>query len=372
MPNKRRTLLVISIVLGVLFYNFYLQELLAFNEAKSAKTLDGIQSYFRKYPNGRYAKELEVIEENLAFENVKKYPTQFSIRQYYKYCGEGRRLVNVKFEEVKLSSNIDVVRSFIAEYPKSSFTPEVKRKLNALWMAEFTIYENAVKKAGTAADQKSVVFFRELLTYMRAKDLSHIYVKFKRTTRLKDYLEYSAEARNLLDLMYTDHPVEANIKSLRDNFSEGNLDNLEDDVVKEMKSVFFGIFTNDFFGIEKVTDTTHIKPNDVVLQISYELESQEEMALGTKVPDLWIHTQTSDYGLKNFMGYIIGIDARFSFDFKIPNSNLDYKFKFLGNPGSNISGFSGMNEGYRIMVRNTFSDFIRNLSNNFGLTRTDK
>lgn len=369
MTSKRRLILVSSALLCILFYSFYLKERLQFNESKSATTLAGMQTYFRKYPNGRYVKELEVLEEEMAYNLVKNNPSMINIRQYYTYCGEGRRMDYVMFQEVKQASNIDVVRSFIQSYPKSKYISDAKQKLSALWTAEFDIYEEAVKKAGNSADAKSVAFFRELLKYMKSKDLSQIYIKFNRTTRLKDYTEYSAEARNYLDLMYTDHPVKSNISSLKGNFSEGNLESLEEDVVKEMKSVFFGIFTNDFFGIDKATSDTKIGPNDLVLNISYEIESQEEVVLGTKVPDLWVHSQSTEYGLKSFKGYIIGIDARFNFDFKIPNSNQSYGFKYIGKPGNNISGFEGMNEGYRIMVRNTFSDFIRNIGDNFGLSR---
>jgi hypothetical protein len=369
MTSKRRLILIASALLCILFYSFYLKERLQFNESKSATTLAGMQTYFRKYPQGRYVKDLEILEEEMAYKLVKKDPSMINISQYYKYCGEGRRTDYVMFQEVKQASNIDVVRSFIQSYPNSKYISDAKKKLSTMWTAEFDIYEEAVKKAGNSADAKSVAFFRELLKYMKSKDLSQIYIKFNRTTRLKDYTEYSSEARNYLDLMYTDHPVKSNITSLKGNFSEGNLESLEEDVVKEMKSVFFGIFTNDFFGIDKATNNSKIGPNDLVLQISYEIESQEEVVLGTKVPDLWIHTQTSEYGVSSFQGYIIGIDAKFNFDFKIPNSSQSYAFKYIGDPGSNISGFEGMNEGYRIMVRNTFSDFVRNISDNFGLSR---
>jgi len=71
MQNKRG-IVVIGIFIGsIFFYTFYLKERLAFNKAKESKTLPSLQSYFLDYPNGRYVKEVEIIEEQIAFKNVR-------------------------------------------------------------------------------------------------------------------------------------------------------------------------------------------------------------------------------------------------------------------------------------------------------------
>ena len=365
MQNKRRNV-VIGIVIGsIFFYFFYLKERLAFNKAKESKTLTSMQSYFLDYPSGRYVKELEVIEEKMAFDNVRKNPTEFNFRQYYNLCNGGRRMEYVRFEEVKQSSNVAIVRSFITEYPTSKYLAQSKQKLNDLWTAEFTIYEASVKNAGQKVDRKSVVFFRDLLNYMRSKDLSTIYIDFDRKIELKDYYEYSAKAKEIAMLAYGEqHSLESNLVSLKSNFSEGNLNLLEEEVVQEMKSVLFGIFSNDFFGIEMVNENTKLGPNDLVISISYNIENEESNYQGTKYPNLWEHSRNNI-----FIEWLIGIDANFNFDFNIRNINKSYQFKYKGSPGDNIRGIADMSEGYRIMVRNTFSDFINNISNNFGLAQ---
>jgi hypothetical protein len=356
---------VIGILIGsIFFYSFYLKERLAFNKAKESKTLTSMQSYFLDYPSGRYVKELEVIEEKMAFDNVRKNPTVFNFRQYYNLCNGGKRMEYVRFEEVKQSSNVAIVRSFITEYPTSKYLAQSKQKLNDLWASELIIYENSVKNAGQKVDKKSVVFFRDLLNYMRSKDLSTIYIDFDRKIELKDYYEYSAKAKEIAMLAYGEQHSFEYLLSLKSNFSEGNLDILEEEVVQEMKSVLFGIFSNDFFGIEMVNENTKLGPNDLVISISYNIENQENNYQGTKYPDLWQYTENNI-----FKNWVIGIDANFNFDFNIRNINKSYQFKYKGSPGDNIQGFDGMNEGYRMMVRNTFSDFINNISNNFGLAQ---
>ena len=365
MQNKRRNVIIGILIGSIFFYSFYLKERLAFNKAKESKTLTSMQSYFLDYPSGRYVKELEVIEEKMAFDNVRKNPTVFNIRQYYNLCAGGRRMEYVRFEEVKQSSNVAIVRSFITEYPTSKYLAQSKQKLNDLWASELIIYENSVKNAGQKANRKSVVFFRDLLNYMRSKDLSTIYIDFERKIELKDYYEYSAKAKELAQYSYGEkYPLEGNLVSLKSNFSEGNLDLLEDEVVQEMKSVLFGIFSKDFFGIEMVNENTKLGTNDLVIVISYNIENQEENDQGTNFPKIWEHTRNNI-----FIDWLIGIDANFNFDFNIKNINKSYQFKYKGSPGDNIQGIADMSEGYRMMVRNTFSDFINNISNNFGLAQ---
>lgn len=364
MKNKRRNVVIGTLIASIFFYSFYLKERLAFSKAKEAKTLTTMQSYFLDYPNGRYVKELEVIEEKMAFDNVRKNPTEFNFRQYYSLCGGGRRMEYVRFEEVKQSSNVAIVRSFIKDYPTSKYLAKSKQRLNDLWTAEFTIYDTSVKNAGQKVDRKSVVFFRDLLNYMRQKDLSTIYIDFERKIELKDYYEYSAKAKEITMLAYGEQHSFEYLLSLKSNFSQGNLDLLEEDVVQEMKSVLFGIFSNDFFGIEMVNENTKLGPNDLVISISYNIENQENNYQGTKYPDLWQYTENNI-----FQNWVLGIDANFNFDFNIKNINKSYQFKYKGSPGDNIQGFDGMNDAYRMMVRNTFSDFINNISRNFGLAQ---
>ena len=364
MQNKRRNVIIGILIGSIFFYTFYLKERLAFNKAKESKTLTSMQSYFLDYPSGRYVKELEIIEEKMAFDNVRKNPTEFNFRQYYNLCDGGRRMEYVRFEEVKQSSNVAIVRSFITEYPTSKYLAQSKQKLNDLWTAEFTIYEASVKNAGQKVDMKSVVFFRDLLNYMRSKDLSTIYIDFERKIELKDYYEYSAKAKEIAMLAYGEQHSFEYLLSLKSNFSEGNLDLLEEEVVQEMKSVLFGIFSNDFFGIEMVNENTKLGPNDLVILISYNIENQEDNYEGTKYPNLWEYTENHI-----FKNWVIGIDANFNFAFNIRNINKSYQFKYKGSPGDNIQGIADMNEAYRMMVRNTFSDFINNISNNFGLAQ---
>lgn len=364
MQNKRRNVVIGILIGSIFFYSFYLKERLAFNKAKESKTLTSMQSYFLDYPSGRYVKELEIIEEKMAFDNVIKNPTEFNFRQYYNLCDGGRRMEYVRFEEVKQSSNVAIVRSFITEYPTSKYLAQSKQKLNDLWTAEFTIYETSVKNAGHKVDGKSVVFFRDLLNYMRSKDLSTIYIDFDRKIELKDYYEYSAKAKEIAMLAYGEQHSFEYLLSLKTNFSEGNLDLLEEEVVQEMKSVLFGIFSNDFFGIEMVNENTKLGPNDLVILISYNIENQEDNYQGTKYPNLWEYTENHI-----FKNWVIGIDANFNFAFNIRNINKSYQFKYKGSPGDNVQGIADMGEGYRIMVRNTFSDFIKNISRNFGLAQ---
>ena len=364
MQNKRRNVAIGILIGSIFFYSFYLKERLAFNKAKESKTLTSMQSYFLDYPSGRYVKELELIEEKIAFDNVRKNPTVFNIRQYYNLCDGGRRMEYVRFEEVKQSSNVAIVRSFIAEYPTSKYLAQSKQKLNDLWASELIIYETSVKNVGQKANRKSVVFFRELLNYMRSKDLSTIYIDFERKIDLKDYYEYSAKAKEIAMLAYGEQHSFEYLLSLKSNFSEGNLDLLEEDVVQEMKSVLFGIFSNDFFGIEMVNENTKLGPNDLVISISYNIENEEDNYQGTKYPILWEHTRNNI-----FQNWLIGVDANFNFDFNIKNINKSYQFKYKGSPGDNIQGIADMNEAYRRMVRNTFSDFINNISRNFGLAQ---
>ena len=365
MQNKRRNVVIVILIGSIFFYSFYLKERLAFNKAKESKTLTSMQSYFLDYPSGRYVKELEIIEEKMAFDNVRKNPTEFNFRQYYNLCDGGRRMEYVRFEEVKQSSNVAIVRSFIAEYPTSKYLAQSKQKLNDLWASELIIYETSVKNAGQKANRKSVVFFRDLLNYMRSKDLSTIYIDFERKIELKDYYEYSAKAKELAQYFYGEkYPLESNLISLKSNFSEGNLDLLEAEVMQEMRSVLFGIFSNDFFGIEMVNENTKLGPNDLVISISYNIESQENNFLGTKYPNIWRYTENN-----NFKSWLIGVDANFKFDFNIRNINKSYQYKYKGSPGKNIEGFDDIKDAYRMMVRNTFSDFINNISRNFGLAQ---
>jgi hypothetical protein len=63
----------------------------------------------------------------------------------------------------------------------------------------------------------------------------------------------------------------------------------------------------------------------------------------------------------------MGLEADFSFKFINPGTNELFIFNEKGSPGDNISGFNGLNQGYSIMIGNTFADFISKVSNHIGL-----
>jgi hypothetical protein len=365
------------IILLILSYFFYFKELFYYNKIMKSDNLIELNSYFDRYPDGRYVNEVKTKLEEVSFGQVTKDSSALAIEAYYKYCPKGKHLENVEFIELYKFPTIAKVRGFQETYPTSKFINQVNKKELEMWEFELAAFEQNVINKQLNPNSKNVRLFRALLSYMKKSRNYKFTIVFKRNLNLKDFSDYSAVVLNEVINGFTygednfgmpyPKPSRSNVFDLKSNFSDEKVEDLEADVFNQVKRSFEEIFTADFFEFEYASSNRSLIKTGKEIYIDIDYQITNEIHHGN-LPSLWTYTTQSSRTYTNtFNGYIMGLEADFSFKFINPGTNELFIFNEKGSPGDNISGFNGLNEGYSIMIGNTFGDFISKVSSHIGL-----
>jgi hypothetical protein len=381
--NKKISILVFLFFIIMLFYIFFLKEFNAYRSSLNTKDLSKIDAYLVKYPNGRYSSEIKAHLENEAYSRVVSDSSSSDIDNYYIFCQEGKHMQDVLFIDLYLSRSIKKAKDFLANYPNSPYREKVAAKIDQLWDDEIKLYEKKVLTYRSGVNVKSVKFFRDLLKYMKENQLTTFYIRFYKNTKIKDYKEYPVESRNICKFFYALEtkdlsiiglapPSDSNVYSVRSNFSEEGILDLEKNVGDEIVNSFHSIFSKDFFNFSIIhsDDPAKVPDKNIVIDLKYRIENDEDEFSGNLVPNLWQSTEsyTELPSSKRFKGYILALKVEFMINIiNIGNKDV-FSISEKGNPGSEISGFENYREAYKIMVGNNFTDFIKKVSLKLGLS----
>ena len=380
-PNqtiKPKHYVVGLIILLILSYFAYFKELFYYNKVMKSDSLIELNSYFENYPGGRYSTEVKFKIEEVAFNHVVNDSSSVSIEAYYKYCPEGKHLENVEFIELFKYPTIARVRKFQDTYPTSKFISQVNKKELEMWDYELAAFEQNVINQQINPNSKNVNLFRSLLAYMKKSRDYKFTIVFKKNLKLKDFSDYSAAVLYEVVNGFTygvdnfgipyPKPSRDNVFDLKSNFNDEKIEGLENDVFEQVKNSFERIFTADFFEFEYVSSNSSFAKTGKEIYIDIDYQITNEIHDGN-LPSLWTYTtQSSRTFTKSFNGYIMGLEADFSFKFINPDTQELFIFNEKGSPGDNISGFNGLKEGYAQMISNTFQDFITKVSGHIGLS----
>lgn len=265
-------------------------------------------------------------------------------------------------EEIPLTA----INTYFQMYPSGKYADSVNNIYNRLWDAEIAKYNARDKKRES---DKAVKYMTEMLQYMKTNHVNTIQVNVNPTLKLKDYTEYSASIRQNLEQDFANETLPlntSNMVSLKDNFQQGSLKELEEILLEGIKRSMDSMFTAGFIEVSSFEEKQDNYPQ---LTFNYTIQSQED---SDGYPHLWVYTESSSYigGYSIPKKYLIGITIRFNTVFTIPNSNVSYTYSERGVPESNISDIDDISDGYKRMTQMCFAQFSNKMSKNMGLKET--
>ena len=330
-----------AIILAIIIYNLpYFKEMRFFNKIMEGHTVYDCESYYSKYPNGRYYEDVMNMELELAEQ------------------GEGDKPVAV-------------LTRYLHKFPDGKYAPQFNVKCDSLWDIEIAKYNQRDK---SQESPEAVKFMTEMLAYMKAKRVNAVNLKINPTVHLKDYSEYDGNTKALLSLLYAMEKVNIDttmILSLKANFTEQDRSVLVDILAQGMEKSFGRMFSSDFVAIN--TNSNKFDETSPDITINYEIKNQEFEIVEQAMPEIWTYKEQNailrnQYHIK---GYILGIDVKFDTTFTIPGSSTTYPFAEIGEPGKVISNIQSLSEGYRLMTQMCFAKFSNKMSDNLGLEEID-
>jgi hypothetical protein len=377
--NLKYILGFLAVCLMIFYFAFY-KEYSHSKKALKSSELSEINSYLKAYPNGKYSKEVLIHLEDIAFKGVLKDSSLVSVDNYISFCPKGRRMEDVLVVQFTKSTKVERVRNFINSYPNSKYILKAKLKLSQLWDEEIKFFNDNVKSLQINPNSKSVSFFKSLLSHMKDKNKGVFYIKFRHKKELKEFDEYPIETINLISTLYggsddgfiSPKPSSSNVVALKDNFSEGNIIDLEKKVGEKLKENMESVFSKDFFEFKIITSNENIQVtnSDVMIEIEYKIQNKEIYG----GPSLLTHSRSSDkYGSSRFfVDYVMDIKTIFNLKIKNPSvtstsANSEYSLFENGQTQSEYRNIQSTSDGYIRMVTDTFDDFILKVSKNLGL-----
>jgi len=356
--------LVILAITYLLIYTFYLNEYWSYKDAmKSIKSYE-IKTYLDKYPDGRYTKEVELKLDSVSyFKDVLADSSTTSIEFYLKYLPNGKHTEDVHFIDLYKRPNLPKANEFIKTYNNSSKKEAVEQIINLLWDNEIDHFKMNIGREDISSAK--VDFFLNLLLYMKSVNNNNFVIKFNHTTKLKDFSDYPKSNIQLLNLFLDIPPNNQNVFSLKSNFEESNILNLENSVSSEIENSIIQVFSPDFFTFEIAhsNDEYSASESDIAFLIDYKIKNQE---LSDGFPELWTYEENHI-----FKGYLLGIDVSFSLNLKNPGNNKSLSFEEKGDPGTEISDMNDFTSAYAIMVSRSFNTFVNKITKDIGLTKKD-
>ncbi|WBX76709.1 hypothetical protein PG911_00180 [Tenacibaculum ovolyticum] len=357
---KYYLLIAASILLVV--YLFFVRDYLTYQNVKELKTSESCISYYENYPNGFYTEDVKFIELDITrdINLIRAFLNKYRISSYTE---------EVRFIELDVAKDIELVRVFLKEYPKSNKKEEVLKINNDLWDFEIKNYDEKIKtKKGL--DPKAVVFFKKLLIHMKKLNLSTISLSLSGDVDVKNYREYKPGIIKILDEITFSHAgrnISDNIVDIKKNYSQGNIRGYESIVSGAIENGFENILSHNFIKINTRYDYKH----PIRINIDYEIKNQEKPFYkgDEHVPVIWTYNTTEP---KNkFISFLIGVAINYKFNITLPDDE-SLSFEHKTNALDNISNIRSIEEGYMRMTAQNFNNYGAQLLTKFGLLNSEK
>lgn len=291
-----------------------------------------ITRYLDKYPHGKHYAEVELLYDNCLYNYI-------ADKQYH----------------------MTDVMTYLSVFPRGIHALRVNQMCDSIWESEAAKYHAQLK---TKKATKAVKYIDAMLEYMRNQRVNVLVITTESTLKLKDYTEYSQSVRDNIEAndYYEYLPIHGNVVSLKNNFSQGSQEALNQILSRGLQASFDSIFTPGF--IQVTDDIRNAKKSCPSAVFHYEIKSQEYNQWGTTYPHLWI------YSVNNIpMKYLIGIAISCRVKFTIPNSDITYELSGKGAPEKDISGIKNLSDGYKQMTMISFARFSNDLYSKFGLKK---
>lgn len=413
--SKLLLFLFVSIVIVLVYTKLGLAQFIDYKITIAGQTITHCNSFLMKHPTGKYSGEIKALKDDLSFKEAVKlntgninceafdlYTKEFGNEARYatevdsllSLCRYKTVLITYKDTATTTEVKISEIDQFLKCYPESYYYDNVILMRDTLWNGFIAGYNKEAKSKKT--NKQVTAFFNKLLAYLKIKDKNKIYVQFDKKLQLRDWADFSIAGRKYLDkiveysnankfnrisnysgesmyasLVTITKPSESPPPSLKKYFDEGNINSLQEVITYSLQNSFYEIFSTDFFTVQPAP--SELKPDDVVINISYTIKNKTEMAGNIEIPSLY--QKFSEYkidglsgiGTPSFDGHLLGVNISWGFKFKIPETEQNIAFSLTSNPAENIKNVSDISDAYRKMMETTFQNFTELADKKMGI-----
>lgn len=302
------------------------------------------------------------LGDYLKYRNVIDKQSTRSIIEYYSDYPNGWYIEEVRVEEVLITSDIELVRDFITEYPESQYLYKIETLRLKLWDSEIEYFNLIISKEHSDTD--AITFFRNLLYFMRDHKQSEILLNMSGQIELLDFDDYPQYVQDDWDVLAYDtdyRTISHNVLDLKSNYSKGSISAYENIISNSIESSFENILQENFIKVNNIYSSSSDTLNNK-LKINIEYKISNQVVEGEpEYPNIWTYTNDD-----KFQSYILGIDISYKFNFIIPNID-SYEFSLYADPSNSVEGFDNISEAYEIMTKQNFTDFANKINTKFGI-----
>ena len=195
------------------------------------------------------------FDDYFKYLEVKKNGTSDACKSYYSEFPNGYFTEDVKVIEIQDLRDIVLVRDFFNDYPNSEYSTVELINLE-IWNDEIRRYDSIVE-SNDRFDRDAVVFFRELLTYMRDNNYSEIFVNLKGNVNVQNFDNYAYDIREAIDNVYKYDEgikVTGNIVNITSNYDDGNINDYEQVIKQSILNSFESLLSDNFITLSTYND----------------------------------------------------------------------------------------------------------------------
>jgi hypothetical protein len=363
--------------------------------------------YAIKYPNGYFMEELKVISDTVQYQEALKKqqfccdiipnnvdlvnsgslsnpcPCEY-MSEYIKNQPNGLKkneapqdyrnclYQNIMHQHTTITDMI----AFMNSETSSNRMDSVLVAYNRKWDNVIQVYDKTAKENKAAATPKA--FFVDLLKYLKTNRKTTIYIDFQKTVKLKEWDEFSIEARKLLAEFVKKEPGNNKNPSLMDvepvsiqgYFSDSKIRAQEMEVLSTLQSQLEAVLGNDITLVE--TDSP--PANEPLIRANYRIQNKilTNIIFFGDIPTVYVLTQKEvsprySETKTSFMNYLMGVNVNWNFSCMIPGSKPAFQFNTTTNPQDAIDGFDDTDGAYKKMLQLPFDNFSTKISTTFGL-----
>lgn len=390
---------LILILFGVSWCINSQKEVREFENLKKNPTIESIDDFVAKYPRGEFQIEAISLKDSVRYEEiVKDYEENkekgglgnldcsriaTALRNGISFRPE--KLNNI-YEEcfyynLKLSPSFAMIDKYYENFEEGNFVDSVlilEKKIWADSKDQYLLHNNS-----NEIPFKTRKLMTELFDYGAKSRNRQISVIFNPTLLLKDWEDYSQEARTVVDTIFTlrnranrtDYPMPTDLPppSIK-NAIQSSKKHLERTIISALQIRLDSLFVTNPFLVknEEQSGDYHTYPH---IMIDYNIEILTDNVYSVEFPVLYLYVQENRsnqelYSAINseekFLGFLLATSVEWDMEFKLPQSETRYEFKTTSRPEKHLSGARGKNDAYQIMLSSTFEDYALQIAEKFG------
>lgn len=348
--RKRRTIYLIislaAVLIGIIvIYNLpYFAESRAYNRVEKAFKerilLDyEVGQYFANFPDGRHKEDVLILQMN--------------------GCWDAKDLVQC----------IDAASQYMKEFPNGRETARAKEIYNSVWDTEISEYKKSVK---SNSNKEASDYIISMLTYMKEHNVRVVNVKTEHEIDVKDYEDYPANARRLLEENYNSEgfhlPEDA--KSIKAGLFNNTSFDWGFNVSNSLQESFDNIFAPGFITFVNADnrDEVDLNKDAPYINVTAIMSNDEDRFAGNIIPVIWVFKQRiGSIDVKSTGGLYLGLSIKFNVDCGMPDSNATYHFSTTTTTGEDQISNTDTDEIYNKMLNRCFNNFTEQLTAILGM-----